>query len=55
MFAEAKAGFRAFHEGNREVGREVDFVELRRRLARGEEWNEELIRTISPQFEESGS
>ena len=49
MLAEAKAGFRAFHEGDREIGREVDFVELRRRLARGEEWSDTLIRAISPQ------
>lgn len=49
MMTEANAGFRAFHEGNREVGREVDFVELRRRLARGEGWSEELRQAISPQ------
>lgn len=50
MLGEAEAGFRAFHEGDREVGREVDFLELRRRLARGEAWSEELIEAISPQF-----
>lgn len=49
MMTEAKAGFRAFHEGTKETGREVDFVELRRRLARGEAWSDELIRAISPQ------
>lgn len=49
MLTEAKAGFRAFHEGDREVGREVDFIELRRRLARGDTWGDELIRDISPQ------
>ena len=49
MMTEAKAGFRAFHEGTRETGREVDFVELRRRLAEGEAWSDELVRAISPQ------
>ena len=49
MLTEAKAGFRAFHEGTRETGREVDFILLRQRLAEGAEWNDELIREISPQ------
>ena len=49
MMTEGQAGFKAFHEGNREVGREVDFVELRRRLARGEAWGEDLRKAISPQ------
>ena len=49
MMTEAKAGFRAFHEGTRETGREVDFIELRRRLAEGEPWSDELIRAVSPQ------
>jgi 6-oxo-cyclohex-1-ene-carbonyl-CoA hydrolase len=49
MMTEGQAGFRAFHEGSRETGREVDFVELRRRLARGEAWGEELTHAISPQ------
>ena len=48
MVTEAKAGFRAFHEGNREVGREVDFVELRRRIARGEKWTDDLSDAIQP-------
>ncbi len=52
MLTEAKAGFRAFHEGTRETGREVDFIKLRRRLAEGAEWNDELIREISPQYRE---
>ena len=55
MLTEAKAGFRAFHEGDREVGREVDFIELRRRLARGEEWSDELIEAISPQSREAAT
>jgi 6-oxocyclohex-1-ene-carbonyl-CoA hydrolase len=49
MMTEAKAGFRAFHEGTRETGREVDFIDLRRRLADGEPWSDELIRAVSPQ------
>jgi len=48
MMTEARAGFRAFHHGTRESGREVDFVALRQRLARGETWTDELFRAISP-------
>ena len=55
MMTEAKAGFQAFHRGSREVGREVDFLELRRRLARGEAWGDELIRAISPQHRGGGA
>jgi 6-oxo-cyclohex-1-ene-carbonyl-CoA hydrolase len=47
MMTEAKAGFRAFNEGPPDR-REVDFVELRRRLARGETWDDELFRAIQP-------
>jgi 6-oxo-cyclohex-1-ene-carbonyl-CoA hydrolase len=47
MMTEAKAGFRAFNEGP-PGRREVDFVELRRRLARGDTWDEELFRAIHP-------
>ncbi len=47
MMTEANAGFRAFHYGTREQ-REVDFVLLRRRLAEGARWSEELIREIAP-------
>lgn len=50
MMTEAKSGFQAFHQGDREVGREVDFVELRRRLAAGETWGDDLQEAISPQF-----
>ena len=50
MMTEAKAGFRAFNEGDREVGREVDFIKLRQRLAEGAPWTDELIREISPQY-----
>ncbi len=54
MMTEAKAGFRAFNEGAR-GHREVDFLELRRRLARGEAWSDELIRAISPQYRGGGA
>ncbi|MCF8283252.1 MAG: 6-oxocyclohex-1-ene-1-carbonyl-CoA hydratase [Bacteroidales bacterium] len=53
MMTEAKAGFRAFNEGPKH-NREVDFVKLRQLLAEGHEWNEELHRAISPQFQEVG-
>ncbi len=47
MMTEANAGFRAFHYAtNRQ--REVDFVRLRRRLAEGARWSEELIREVAP-------
>ncbi|GIV27141.1 MAG: hypothetical protein KatS3mg027_0955 [Bacteroidia bacterium] len=49
MMTEAKAGFRAFNEGPKDQ-REVDFIKLRQLLAEGKEWNDELIREISPQF-----
>ncbi len=48
MMTEAHAGFRAFNEGNREVGREIDFVELRRALAAGVPWTRELIESLMP-------
>jgi len=48
MMTEANAGFRAFHYGTRESGREADFVLLRQRLAQGAQWNEDLIREIAP-------
>src|ERR1019366_9332040 len=47
MMTEARAGFRAFHYGSKEQ-REVDFVLLRRRLAEGVPWSEELIEEIAP-------
>jgi 6-oxo-cyclohex-1-ene-carbonyl-CoA hydrolase len=43
MMTEANLGFRAFNEGNREVGREVDFVAVRRELAQGAKWTQEFI------------
>jgi len=47
MMTEANAGFRAFHHGTRQQ-REVDFILLRRRLAAGAAWSEELIAEIAP-------
>jgi len=47
MMTEAKAGFRAFHYGTKEK-REVDFIRLRRRLAEGAAWSDELIEEIAP-------
>jgi 6-oxo-cyclohex-1-ene-carbonyl-CoA hydrolase len=52
MMTEAKAGFRAFNEGPKGK-REVDFIKLRQLLAQGHQWDDELIRAISPQFEAS--
>jgi 6-oxo-cyclohex-1-ene-carbonyl-CoA hydrolase len=48
MMTEARAGFQAFNGGNKEIGREVDFIELRRRLANGEEWGPELHDAVMP-------
>ena len=45
MMTEARAGFRAFNEGTKEC-REVDFLMLRRRLAEGAVWSDELIEEI---------
>jgi 6-oxo-cyclohex-1-ene-carbonyl-CoA hydrolase len=48
MMTEARAGFRAFNEGTRETGREVDFVALRRALAANTPWSDELTDEIQP-------
>src|SRR5215471_6025561 len=48
MMTEARAGFRAFNEGTRDTGREVDFVALRRALAANARWDDELTRSIMP-------
>jgi len=48
MMNEARTGFRAFNEGNREIGREIDFVALRQALAKGAPWSEELIESLIP-------
>jgi 6-oxo-cyclohex-1-ene-carbonyl-CoA hydrolase len=49
MMTEGRAGFQAFNEGQN-GNREVDFILLRRKLAEGHPWNDELQRAISPQF-----
>lgn len=48
MMNEARAGFRAFNEGTRETGREIDFVALRQALAQGTPWSPELIESLMP-------
>lgn len=45
MMTEGRAGFRAFNEGSRAC-READFLLLRRRLAEGATWGEELTEEI---------
>jgi len=50
MMTEAKAGFKAFNDGPKE-NREVDFIKLRQLLAEGHEWNDEMLKSISPQFQ----
>jgi 6-oxo-cyclohex-1-ene-carbonyl-CoA hydrolase len=47
MMTEGRAGFRAFNEGTRE-SREADLLLLRRRLAEGAVWSEELTEEILP-------
>ncbi|MGZ7042850.1 MAG: 6-oxocyclohex-1-ene-1-carbonyl-CoA hydratase, partial [Thermoanaerobaculia bacterium] len=47
MMTEGNAGFRAFHRGTKQK-REVDFIRLRRRLAEGAVWSEELVEEIAP-------
>jgi 6-oxo-cyclohex-1-ene-carbonyl-CoA hydrolase len=49
MMNEARAGFRAFNEGTRETGREIDFIALRQALAQGTPWSEELIESLMPE------
>ncbi len=48
MMTEARAGFRAFNEGTRDTGREVDFIALRRALAANEKWDANLTDNIMP-------
>jgi 6-oxo-cyclohex-1-ene-carbonyl-CoA hydrolase len=47
MTAEARTGFRAFNEGPKN-NREIDFVELRKTLARGAPWTEALVERLIP-------
>jgi 6-oxo-cyclohex-1-ene-carbonyl-CoA hydrolase len=48
MMTEARTGFRAFNEGTRETGREIDFVALRHALAANAPWSEELTEDLMP-------
>ncbi|MDI1353608.1 MAG: 6-oxocyclohex-1-ene-1-carbonyl-CoA hydratase [bacterium] len=50
MMSEGKAGFRAFNDGPKN-DREINFIKLRQLLAEGKEWNEDLHKAISPQFQ----
>jgi len=52
MMTEARAGFRAFNEGTRETGREIDFVALRRALAANAPWSDELTESVMPRARE---
>jgi 6-oxocyclohex-1-ene-carbonyl-CoA hydrolase len=45
MMTEGRAGFRAFHEGTKQC-READFLLLRRRLAEGKTWGEDLVEEV---------
>lgn len=47
MMTEARTGFRAFNEGPKNE-REIDFVALRQRLAKGEPWSEAMIEELIP-------
>ncbi|MBJ6802217.1 6-oxocyclohex-1-ene-1-carbonyl-CoA hydratase [Geomonas propionica] len=48
MMNEARTGFRAFNEGTKETGREIDFVKLRQGLAVGTPWTEDLVDSLMP-------
>ncbi|OGU60501.1 MAG: 6-oxocyclohex-1-ene-1-carbonyl-CoA hydrolase [Ignavibacteria bacterium GWF2_33_9] len=50
MMTEGKAGFQAFNFGPKD-NREVDFIKVRQMLAEGHEWNEEMLRAVSPQYQ----
>jgi 6-oxocyclohex-1-ene-carbonyl-CoA hydrolase len=52
MNTEAAAGFPAFHYGERPE-REIDFVLLRRRIAEGARFDEELVREVLPKLARS--
>ena len=53
MVTEARAGFTAFNEGTKD-DREVDFIALRRSLARGEGWVGPLHDAIQPKAKRKG-
>jgi 6-oxo-cyclohex-1-ene-carbonyl-CoA hydrolase len=48
MMTEARAGFRAFNEGTRDTGREIDFVALRQALATGTPWTRDVTESLMP-------
>jgi 6-oxo-cyclohex-1-ene-carbonyl-CoA hydrolase len=48
MMTEARAGFRAFNEGTKQSGREIDFIGLRRALAANTPWSDSLTARIQP-------
>ncbi|TAJ94249.1 MAG: 6-oxocyclohex-1-ene-1-carbonyl-CoA hydratase [Gammaproteobacteria bacterium] len=48
MMNEANLGFRAFNEGTKETGREIDFIKLRQALAAGTPWTQDLIESLLP-------
>lgn len=48
MMNEARTGFRAFNEGTRETGREINFISLRQALSKGTPWTIELINSLMP-------
>ncbi|RTL26054.1 MAG: 6-oxocyclohex-1-ene-1-carbonyl-CoA hydratase [Rhodocyclaceae bacterium] len=48
MMNEARTGFRAFNEGNKDTGREIEFTDLRQALAVGTPWTPELIESLMP-------
>jgi 6-oxo-cyclohex-1-ene-carbonyl-CoA hydrolase len=45
MMTEGRTGFRAFHEGSKTC-READFLLLRRRLAEGQVWGDQLVEEV---------
>jgi len=47
MMNEARAGFRAFNEGQGK-DREIDFIGLRKALAEGRPWGDDLIESVLP-------
>ena len=53
MMSEARAGFRAFNEGTRETGREIEFIGLRQALAKGTPWSPELTESLMPRAKEA--
>lgn len=53
MNTEAAAGFATFHYGERGA-RQIDFVELRKRVAAGEQFDDELIGAVMPSAARAG-